>query len=78
MVEVLRKKQCQGEGRDIIALFHGANRLAADADGFCQVLLGDFLFLPQIAQAVIDGVFSSHIGVIVTRVSYVAKTVKGA
>jgi hypothetical protein len=60
MVEVLREEQGQGKGRDIIAFFHGTNRLTADADGFCQVLLGNFLFLPQTAQAVIDCVFACH------------------
>ena len=61
MIEVLGKKQCQGKRWNVIAFFHGTDRLTAYADGLCQLFLGDFLFLPQVAQAVINCVFACHI-----------------
>lgn len=60
MVEELRNEKRQRKGRDIIAFFHGANRLSADANGLCELFLRNLLFLSEVTQAVIDCVFSCH------------------
>jgi len=60
VVEVLREEQGQRQGGDVVALFHGANGLAADADGLCEMFLRDLLLLAEVAKAVINGVFLGH------------------
>ncbi len=75
VVEVLGDQKRQAQGGDVVALFHGADGLAADANNLRQGFLGDALFLPKGLQAVVDSV-GCHIQLMTQRIPDSVKRVK--
>ena len=56
VVEVLGNQQRQAQGGDVVALFHGADGLAAHANNLRQGFLGNALLLAKRFEAVVDSV----------------------
>lgn len=60
VVEMRGQEQGKRETRNIIALLHGTNCLTGDANGLRKLFLRYLLFLAELPETVIDGVFVCH------------------